>query len=165
MLIRNSKIALTTPSVQEQQGSSDCGLFILAYATCLCVGDDPAQVSYVQYEFRSHFLNSLVSKKIMPFQKATRQRTVQKPNGQLPYNILLARSACLRYAGCEHFVSALGPSALGWGKVSRILKIFAFVPFFLETTYQLIPIGPRFYKNVIIFLFSRKRQQKLITCC
>ena len=26
-------------------------------------------------------------------------------------------SACLRYAGCEHFVSALGPSALGWGKV------------------------------------------------
>ena len=27
-----------------------------------------------------------------------------------------ARSACLRYAGCKHFVSALGPSALGWGK-------------------------------------------------
>ena len=51
---------------------------------------------------------------------------------------------------------ALGPSALGWGKVSRILQIHAFVSFYTETTYQLITIGPRFYKNVIFFLFSRK---------
>ena len=82
-----------------------------------------------------------------------------------PYSFILARSACLRYAGCEHFVSALGPSALGWGKVSRILQIYAFVSFYTETTYQLITIGPRFYKNVIIFLFSHKRQQKLIIYC
>ena len=68
-------------------------------------------------------------------------------------NYLLARSACLRYAGCEHFVSALGPSALGWGKVSRILQIYAFVSFHTETTYQLITIGPRFYKNAIMFTF------------
>ena len=72
-------------------------------------------------------------------------------------SILLARSACLRYAGCEHFVCALGPSALGWGKVSRILQIYAFVSFYTETTYQLKTIGPRFYKNVIIFLFSHTK--------
>ena len=34
---------------------------------------------------------------------------------------------------------------------------------FTETTYQLITIDPRCYKDVIIFLFSRKSQQKLIT--
>ena len=35
------------------------------------------------------------------------------------YNFIckLARSACSRYAGCKHFVAALGPSALSWGKV------------------------------------------------
>ena len=27
--------------------------------------------------------------------------------------IITSGSACSRYAGCEHFVSALGPSALG----------------------------------------------------
>ena len=79
--------------------------------------------------------------------------------------IKLARSSCLRYAGCKHFVSALGPSALVWEKVSKILQIYSFVSFYTETTYQLMTIGPRFYKNVIIFLFSRKRQHKLIICC
>ena len=79
---------------------------------------------------------------------------------------LLARSASLRSAGCEHYVSALGPSALSWGKLSRILQFQAFVSFHTETTYQLITIEPRFYKNVIIcLLFSRKQQQKLIICC
>ena len=80
-------------------------------------------------------------------------------------SLVLARSACLRYAGCEHFVSALRPLALGWGKVPRILQIYAFVPFYTGTAYQLITIGPRFYKNVIIFLFSHKRQQILIIYC
>ena len=84
---------------------------------------------------------------------------------KLRISFLLARSACLRYAGCEHFVSALGPSALGWEKVSRILQIYAFASFYTETTYQLITIGPRFYKNVIIFLFSenKKINYKLLT--
>ena len=36
---------------------------------------------------------------------------------------------------------------------------------YTETAYQLITIGPRFYKNVIIFLFSHKRQQKKIIYC
>ena len=34
-----------------------------------------------------------------------------------PISTILAGSACLCYAGSKHFVFALGPSALGWGKV------------------------------------------------
>ena len=47
---------------------------------------------------------------------------------------ILARSACLRYAGCEYFVSALGPSALGWGKGYLGFNKFRYLFFHTETT-------------------------------
>ena len=43
------------------------------------------------------------------------------------HNNNLARFAYSGYAGCEHFVSALGPSALGWGKSNLGCYLFLFI--------------------------------------
>ena len=56
--------------------------------------------------------------------------------------LLLASSACLRSAGCEHFVSALGPSALGWGK-SNLGFINLGICFFSYRDRDSVPITNR----------------------
>ena len=42
--------------MQEQRGSSDCGLFALAFITSVCCGVDPASQTYSQKEMRKHLL-------------------------------------------------------------------------------------------------------------
>ena len=41
---KENDITLNFPIVQMQGGSSDCGLFAIAFATSLCCGFNPAQV-------------------------------------------------------------------------------------------------------------------------
>ena len=75
---QRQKITLTISAVQEQRGSSDCGLFALAYATSLCSGEHPAQVNYVQHMFRNHLLTCLQRRQITPFPSTTRPRKLLK---------------------------------------------------------------------------------------
>lgn len=51
---KENDITLNFPIVQMQRGSSDCGLFAVAFATSLCCGFNPAQVQYTQRIFRNH---------------------------------------------------------------------------------------------------------------
>ena len=81
---------------------------------------------------------------------------------RIHWNNLDSENFCSSHLTSEKRTRAFGPRL---GKVSRILQMYAFVSFHTETAYQLIKIGPRFYKNVIFFLFSDKRQQKLIIYC
>ena len=43
--------------VQVQEGTNDCGLFAIAFATALCNGVDPYSLSLDQKSMREHLLN------------------------------------------------------------------------------------------------------------
>ena len=45
--------------VQCQNGSNDCGLFSIAFATTLCFGKQPENIHYNQSLMRSHLLNCI----------------------------------------------------------------------------------------------------------
>ena len=53
--------------VQQQEGSDDCGLFAIAFATSLCFGQDPCYTSYYQARMRNHLRECLIGKRISPF--------------------------------------------------------------------------------------------------
>jgi len=59
--------------VQAQMGTSDCGLFSLAFATSLCAGINPAEKCYIQSDFRVHLFKCLENRKITPFPAKTRK--------------------------------------------------------------------------------------------
>lgn len=61
------KITILRQKTQFQAGGSDCGLFAIAYATDLCLGQEPASVRYNQQVMRSHLLECLLKKKFTPF--------------------------------------------------------------------------------------------------
>ena len=52
-------IEVKSIDVQNQRGISDCGLFAVAFATCLCYGQDPAAINFVQERMRAHLLSCL----------------------------------------------------------------------------------------------------------
>ena len=73
-----NKIKLKMVNVQQQSGSSDCGLFALAFAYDLCSDVDPFTKVYLQSKMRSHFNECLISEKIVPFpsQKSNKQSRI-----------------------------------------------------------------------------------------
>ena len=56
------EITLDFPCVRKQKGESDCGLFSIAYATTLCSGWNPEDVSYEQCLLRSHIYDYIQEK-------------------------------------------------------------------------------------------------------
>ena len=62
--------SLTFPDVQQQDGSFDCGLYALPFGSSLCAGTDPAQLVYIQTEFRSYFLHCLMKEEVTNFPHA-----------------------------------------------------------------------------------------------
>ncbi len=67
-------ISLTIKNVQIQQGSSDCGLFALAFATSLCAGENPSEINYIQNLFCGHLVQCLQDKIMKPFPRRARKR-------------------------------------------------------------------------------------------
>ena len=65
--------------VQQQHGTQDCGLFSLAFATSLCFGENPAEIIYIQNQFRPHLLNCLTVGKMTPFPSQKRKRKLKAP--------------------------------------------------------------------------------------
>ena len=53
--------------VQQQAGSTDCGLFTIAFATDLAFGMDPVKISYQQSAMREHFVKCLENEKMEQF--------------------------------------------------------------------------------------------------
>ena len=49
-------ITISHRNVQWQSGSSDCGLFAVAFATAICAGCDPASSVFDQTSMRQHLL-------------------------------------------------------------------------------------------------------------
>ena len=71
----SKSITLQLEPTQEQFGDSDCGLFSIAYATELCYGNDVSSLRYYQDRLRSHLIECLKSKRMIPFpSKSCRRR-------------------------------------------------------------------------------------------
>lgn len=55
------------PMKQQQEGSTDCGIFSIAYAVDLAFGNNPSNIVYDQSGMRNHLTHCLESKLITPF--------------------------------------------------------------------------------------------------
>ena len=54
-------------NVQRQSGLSDCGIFVIAFATALCMGIDPYTLNIDQNKSRIHLLKCFEQKNISAF--------------------------------------------------------------------------------------------------
>ena len=62
------QIILSSKDVQIQSGSSDCGLFSIAFATALIFGIQSGEFMFDQKEMRSHLIKCLESRRFSIFQ-------------------------------------------------------------------------------------------------
>ena len=51
----------------QQSGSSDCGLFAVAFITHLAYGLNPCHYNFKQCVLRKHFLKRIDQEKMLPF--------------------------------------------------------------------------------------------------
>lgn len=55
------------PAVQQQKGGMDCGLFSIAFALHLALGDDLKKLIFHQDAMRQHLIKCFLDKKLEPF--------------------------------------------------------------------------------------------------
>ncbi len=65
--LKSDGILFRYANVQQQKGSSDCGLFACAFATALCLGVDVTNITFEQSEMRTHMKNCLQKGKLEVF--------------------------------------------------------------------------------------------------
>lgn len=53
--------------VQQQTNSTDCGLFSIAHAYHLALGDEPAALTFDEAKFRQHLIHCLQKENFEPF--------------------------------------------------------------------------------------------------
>lgn len=61
-------------NVQVQSGGSDCGLFAIAYAHTLCLGQDPCSKMWTQDIMRRHLVDCFSHGLLSPFPSASKQQ-------------------------------------------------------------------------------------------
>ena len=69
-------------NVQQQFGSSDCGLFAIAFTVHLAFGDDPQHIAFEQSQMRPHLLKCFQRKKMEPF---PHKKVASIPTDKAPY--------------------------------------------------------------------------------
>ena len=62
-----NQISVVMVNCQRQMGSSDCGLFAVAFATALAQGLKPENFTFIQGDMRKHLYNCLSSGKLSMF--------------------------------------------------------------------------------------------------
>ena len=88
LLCANTKsITLEYMNVHRQIGTSDCGLFALAFATSLCHADDPTQHLYTQDAMRAHLIAAFESGKLKDFPITSSRRSHLKPTKTETFNV------------------------------------------------------------------------------
>ena len=60
-------LEINVPTVQQEFGSCDCGLFAIAFTLHLAMGNDPQHILFEQSQMRSHLLKCFQKKKVEPF--------------------------------------------------------------------------------------------------
>lgn len=67
MQSQDKQITFEFVDVKQQRGSSDCGLFALAFITSVCGGVDPAIHNYNQKAMQQHLLECIENDQMKPF--------------------------------------------------------------------------------------------------
>ena len=75
--------AMVFMDVQCQSGTSDCGLFSIAFATSLCLGLDPVHITYTQGDIRNHRV-------ISDFPQTKRKRYSVHKGSIVKYSVYIA---------------------------------------------------------------------------
>ena len=83
LFFSHEHISLHFQAVQVQRGSTDCGIFAIAFVTSLCYGEDPVQTNYVQHELRSHLLNCLERRHLTTFLRQSQKRSSVKARSEV----------------------------------------------------------------------------------
>lgn len=61
------ELALTVPSVQQQVGANDCGLFAIAFAVHAALGESVDELEFDQAQMREHLIKCFTKKRMLPF--------------------------------------------------------------------------------------------------
>ena len=81
---------LAIPSVQQQKGGNDCGLFALAFAYELAQKRNPSLITFKQFELREHFRKLVQTKQFNSFPQVDVQKelsTIKCKNLRFNMNI------------------------------------------------------------------------------
>lgn len=78
---RSSTLNIKRLSVQQQNGYHDCGLFSVAYAVEVCLGQNPESASFAQDRMRGYLLDCLSSgaMKSFPTMTPSTQECIPRP--------------------------------------------------------------------------------------
>ena len=66
---QKEQIEIKLMKVQQQEGTSDCGVIAIAVATSLCHEEDPTIIHWSQHKMRPHLIKCLEAEKLTPFPK------------------------------------------------------------------------------------------------
>ena len=77
-----SSLKIETLSVQQQEGTLDCGLFAIANAVEVCHGNNPENVRYDQKKMRSHLLECFYRRVLRPFPRGSSE-SLPRPTHRL----------------------------------------------------------------------------------
>ena len=75
LMTTKNRIVINYMNVQQQNGGSDCGLFAIIFAACLCGSVCPGSVNFDQKLMRNHLISCFEKGVITPFPK-TNARTM-----------------------------------------------------------------------------------------
>lgn len=77
-LAEDGELTVSQHQVQLQKGSTDCGLFAVAFATSILLGDQPSSLQYKQKEMRGHLTDCLQNQLMIPF-PAVSKKSLRQP--------------------------------------------------------------------------------------
>ena len=93
-------LEINVPTVQQQFGSCDCGLFAIAFTLHLAMGDDPQHILFEQSQMRSHLLKCFQTLGVLKSLKDPHiTRVVGTPGPHIPRD---------RGAPCPHITRDMG---------------------------------------------------------
>ena len=67
----SDSLLISSVPVQQQRGSCDCGVFVIANAFHLASGNDLEHVAFDQTKMRSHLMECFEKKVLSPFSYST----------------------------------------------------------------------------------------------
>ena len=70
-ILKTANFTMSFPSVQRQDGNSDCGLFAIANAYSLCERRDPRTITLDQLHMRNHLVKCFKDRYFTPFPRSS----------------------------------------------------------------------------------------------
>lgn len=81
---KNDNITVIMPAIQRQTNGSSCGLFAVAFATSLLMGNDPCMIAYDQSKMRQHLKDCFTKRLLTEFPQSTKAPFMQETTVIIP---------------------------------------------------------------------------------